>query len=487
VTSATPVPATAPPTGAPPGRGAPEGTETDFAATLTDIATARTATAEGHEGAGSDHPAAKEPETTDGAQVVQPIAALVAAAGTGQTPMQDGPTVERDANAKPLAANYATPAAPAVAPPAAAATAPTDAAPATERPAPTDAAPDGGGHPRPVTARAGGEGAVAPNAPASRIAAPASGEGAVAPDAPPSRIGAPASGEGGDAAPAPRPPSLGAAPVPALVAAGAETAAAPRSGSGDLRAPSSAAGDIGPTPNAPQSAIAPVSGEGGDAVPAPRSPSLGAAPVPAPVAAGTDGAAEQDGVAFAAGRHGEAAPSAAASAATGQTAPLAAASAPAVATAPAADAPAAPAPRLPVHPDHARALLHIANHRGQAQARLTLHPAELGGVEVRLRVTTHGLVASITADRAESAQVLQQAGADLKRALEAQGVEVAGLDFGVAGDEARQRAHGRDADPTSGRGANRAADDEELSPIDPDHPTTTAPTIALGALVDVLA
>jgi flagellar hook-length control protein FliK len=140
-----------------------------------------------------------------------------------------------------------------------------------------------------------------------------------------------------------------------------------------------------------------------------------------------------------------------------------------------------------VHPDHARALLHIANHRGQAHARLTLHPAELGGVEVRLRVTTHGLVASITADRPESAQVLQQAGADLKRALEAQGIQVAGLDIGVAGDQARQRAHQRDADAAQNRSAANAERDEELSPIDPNHPTTTAPTIALGALVDVLA
>jgi flagellar hook-length control protein FliK len=164
---------------------------------------------------------------------------------------------------------------------------------------------------------------------------------------------------------------------------------------------------------------------------------------------------------------------------------VAPAAAPSSAPAPAPQTPAQPAPRLPVNPDQARALLHIANHRGQAQARLTLHPAELGGVEVRLRVTTHGLLASITADRPESAQVLQQAGADLKRALEAQGVEVAGLDFGVAGDQARQRADQRDADaaPT---GLGAAADDD-LSPIDPDHPTTTAPTIALGALVDVLA
>ncbi|HWH96061.1 MAG TPA: flagellar hook-length control protein FliK, partial [Baekduia sp.] len=171
----------------------------------------------------------------------------------------------------------------------------------------------------------------------------------------------------------------------------------------------------------------------------------------------------------------------------GQTAPVAAAPASAPATAAPHQTPAPQTPRLPVHPDHARALLHIANHRGQAQARLTLHPAELGGVEVRLRVTTHGLLASITADRPESAQVLQQAGADLKRALEAQGVAVAGLDIGVAGDQARQRAHERDADAAPSRRTASAERDEELSPIDPDHPTTTAPTIALGALVDVLA
>jgi flagellar hook-length control protein FliK len=166
-----------------------------------------------------------------------------------------------------------------------------------------------------------------------------------------------------------------------------------------------------------------------------------------------------------------------------QTAPIAAAAPSAPTT---SHAPATPAPRLPVHPDQARALLHIANHRGHAQARLTLHPAELGGVEVRLRVTTHGLMASITADRPESAQVLQQAGADLRRALEAQGVEVAGLDIGVAGDDARQRAQQRDADGARTR-AGAADAGEELSPIDPDHPTTTASTIALGVLVDVLA
>jgi flagellar hook-length control protein FliK len=145
-------------------------------------------------------------------------------------------------------------------------------------------------------------------------------------------------------------------------------------------------------------------------------------------------------------------------------------------------------PRLPVHADQARALLRLAQHRGQAQAQLSLHPAELGGVEVRLRMTTHGLMASIRADRPEAAQVLQQAGADLRRALEAQGVQLAGLEFGLAGDGDRARAQERNAEGAGRPGRANGGEDDELSPIDPDNPaTTSAPTIALGALVDVLA
>jgi flagellar hook-length control protein FliK len=147
-----------------------------------------------------------------------------------------------------------------------------------------------------------------------------------------------------------------------------------------------------------------------------------------------------------------------------------------------------------VRADHVRAMLRVLEHRGQVQAQLTLHPAELGGVEVRLRQTAHGLMATVTADRADAAHVLQQAGAELRRALEAQGVQVAGLDIGMAGenqDAANARANERRAESAlAGPRRDRAAaadGDNELSPIDPDHRTTTASTIALGALVDVLA
>jgi flagellar hook-length control protein FliK len=148
-------------------------------------------------------------------------------------------------------------------------------------------------------------------------------------------------------------------------------------------------------------------------------------------------------------------------------------------------------PSLPVRADHIGAMLRILEHRGQVQAQLTLHPAELGGVEVRLRQTAHGLMATVTADRADAAHILQQAGADLRRALEAQGVQIAGLDIGMAGenqDAANARANERRAEAGLGGSRRQApAADNDLSPIDPDHRTTTAPTIALGALVDVLA
>ena len=131
-----------------------------------------------------------------------------------------------------------------------------------------------------------------------------------------------------------------------------------------------------------------------------------------------------------------------------------------------------------MRPDHVHAMLRILEHRGQVQAQLTLHPAELGGVEVRLRQTAHGLMATVTADRADAAQVLQQAGADLRRALEAQGVQLAGLDIGLAGenqDAANARANERRADGSLG-GSRReppGARHDDLSPIDPDHRTTT--------------
>jgi flagellar hook-length control protein FliK len=223
------------------------------------------------------------------------------------------------------------------------------------------------------------------------------------------------------------------------------------------------------------------------AAPAPAAPQ---APAPTPPAAGESAAPQATAPAPASTTtsddqqpaHGDPQPT---------TTPPTIAPAPAAPAAqPAAAHQAAPqhTPRLAVAVEHIHALLRIANHRGEAHAHLALKPVELGGVEVRLRVTTEGLVASITAERPESAQVLQQAGADLRRAFEAAGVNVAALDIGLAGDDAGSRAHERHAEAAQRAAAqNRAAHDDELSPTDPDHTTPTTTTIALGALVDVLA
>ena len=78
-------------------------------------------------------------------------------------------------------------------------------------------------------------------------------------------------------------------------------------------------------------------------------------------------------------------------------------------------------------------LVQLASQNGTAQARMELHPAELGGVTIQLRVTAAGLQAHISADRPEALPLLQQAGDDLRKALVDRGVEVSHLDFGMHG------------------------------------------------------
>ncbi|HEX5900523.1 MAG TPA: flagellar hook-length control protein FliK [Solirubrobacteraceae bacterium] len=424
-------PATAPPTvapesGSPPTQGA--GAPGDFAAALNIIATARTAVAEGHTEA--DKPAADDQSTAgdrerDPQSTLDP-ATLLPALAEPAVPAASGQGDKPADQADGTAPDQVDAAASAV--PMASVLALTTAALAA---------------PVAVTTPAllATERASAPLATPIGSARPASAFTAV-----PSPVGTPS------AVPASAPALADQTPV-------TTPAGAPAAASAPAPAPvTTTAATPGPAPVAvasTQPAVAPV------------------APVPA---AATPAPASDDQPAVA-------------TAAVAQPAPMDPASlAPPVAPQTAAAAQAAPS--LPVRPDHIRAMLRILEHRGQVQAQLTLHPAELGGVEVRLRQTAHGLMATVTADRADAAHVLQQAGADLRRALEAQGVQIAGLDIGLAGenqDAANARANERRAE--SGLGGSRresATPDNDLPPIDPDHRTTNASTIALGALVDVL-
>ncbi len=115
--------------------------------------------------------------------------------------------------------------------------------------------------------------------------------------------------------------------------------------------------------------------------------------------------------------------------------------------------------------------MRMAVRSGQPVARITLHPADLGDVQVTMRYHQNGVSAVVTTDNHEAAQALIQAGADLRRSLEAQGVTVHGLDVHLSGDDRGGNARGeRAADMANAMGPNGgddAADDEAETTIQP--------------------
>jgi flagellar hook-length control protein FliK len=142
-----------------------------------------------------------------------------------------------------------------------------------------------------------------------------------------------------------------------------------------------------------------------------------------------------------------------------------------------------------------RDLVHVASARGAAHARLQLHPAELGGIEVRLKLTAEGLTAAISADRPEAAQALQQAGAELRRALEDRGVTVVSLEVTVAdphaGREGAERDLASSGDPRADQARGDSSRGRDAADQHGDEPDTggrsaSAPVPA-GAIVDVMA
>ena len=141
-----------------------------------------------------------------------------------------------------------------------------------------------------------------------------------------------------------------------------------------------------------------------------------------------------------------------------------------------------------------RLALSAAADRGVTHARISLNPRELGSIEVHLRQTSDGLVARVVAQHAGAAQLLQNAGGDLRRALESQGLNLLSLDIGASGeqsggpDDRQALANGAGGDASGARGGQDASADP-LSALDPTADQTTTTTLALsnGALVDVLA
>jgi flagellar hook-length control protein FliK len=132
--------------------------------------------------------------------------------------------------------------------------------------------------------------------------------------------------------------------------------------------------------------------------------------------------------------------------------------------------------------DVAATVIRLAARDGKAAARITLRPAELGEVEIRLRYHAGGISADVVAESSQAAQTLSQAAGELRRSLESQGLVVHWLDVRT-GDEGR-RAWQEGWHP--GRGGARGHDHLD----DPPEGLTAIEAAALPAAsgsVDVLA
>jgi flagellar hook-length control protein FliK len=132
------------------------------------------------------------------------------------------------------------------------------------------------------------------------------------------------------------------------------------------------------------------------------------------------------------------------------------------------------------------ATLRMAGENGFTRARVTLRPAELGGVEVFLREGGSGLTATVVADNPHAAHLLEGSAAELQRRLAAQGLELTSLRISVGGDSASgMRNGGEGAEAGAAAGGTRG----DSGAAEPAASTEKTQTIDLGGgvLVDVLA
>ncbi|MBS1869755.1 MAG: flagellar hook-length control protein FliK [Actinobacteria bacterium] len=136
-----------------------------------------------------------------------------------------------------------------------------------------------------------------------------------------------------------------------------------------------------------------------------------------------------------------------------------------------------------------RLALRAGAERGVTHARISLTPRELGTIEVHLRHTADGLVARVVAEHGAAAQQLQQAGAELRRSLEDQGLTLLRLDIGASGEQGGRAAGRRAASERAGAPRRAGGADDGTPDALAATETTSTTTLALpnGALVDVLA
>lgn len=128
-----------------------------------------------------------------------------------------------------------------------------------------------------------------------------------------------------------------------------------------------------------------------------------------------------------------------------------------------------------------RTVVRVAAQEGRTEARITLHPGDLGEVQIRLRYEQGGVSADVLADSRQAAQTLQQSVSDLRRSLESQGLNVLWLDVRHGGQE---RPAWLSAQGGAGGGSTQSSDlEDEL--VEREIPVERLDSS--GAILDVLA
>ena len=460
------------PPGRPPSRGEPERGSDPFG-TILDQHQARTATAEGHKEKSDDHRAAAGdrpsrdhgPLTADrGPRIAEqaapstdqdPAVSGQPSAVTDNAPVQAPATVLPDLDALLAAASaFTLTAAPVIQSPVAQ-------QPAGPPPAPlAPQAPLGAalGVPLPPP----GQGVDLPQSIAGALAQPAGvGQPVVPPAIVPGAVQAPAVKPALPADQAPAAPDAAAQPAAGLP--GDKTLAAqPHTGS-------DSGSNAGREQAPPQQARVAVD-------PAPQAPASDAPQAPAPATAAPQPQAQVTG--DAPQQPVQPAPQA----------PVAQAAPPLAQTAEPALAPHQPPAgmRLSQAVETVEAIVRMAQSSGVTRARVALHPEQLGGLEIHLRHTADGIAARVVADSSQAAHMLRGGGEELRRSLEAQGMNLVSFDVDTAGAQDERRS-GFDGQPGQGGPGTRPDADPLEGPEAIE--TIEEKTVQLpnGVLVDVLA
>ena len=164
--------------------------------------------------------------------------------------------------------------------------------------------------------------------------------------------------------------------------------------------------------------------------------------------------------------------------------PAAPAQQPAAGANPATRATPVPLARAAENVEH---VLRLASARGVTHARIALNPVELGSIDVHMRHTSEGIVATVVAHAPDAVQQLQNAAQDLRRSLEQQGLNLLSLDIGQRGDERSAGRAGSDGGD-HGRGQHAGADAAGPGATGTEAEiVTTNLQLPNGVLVDVLA